>query len=874
MTKAEKPKTVLETILAWSRNDRPEWQRDALRRIVVDGTPGKDDIKELLDLCKKEHGDQSVTATAEPLEEKHLPVDPGEGESIGLASMEDIIGVNQLASDQKLEFQTDGLTIIYGANGSGKSGYARVLKKACRARHAGEIMPDIYHPSPTGNAKAKLSVSKSDGSLSPIDWEDNTDSSPELSAITVFDRDCASVHLQKKNEVWFRPFGLDIPDDLAGVSQQLKDKLTAEREQLEKQKDPAFDNPTWSPLSTIGKALSSLKSSSDLSALEPEEEFSEAEEARLLELQSDLGRDPAKAAASQNAVATSLEQMLSALREIEKACGDQALKAIIDLRTQADTARQVADAAANTAFGDLDIEGVGTPIWKGLWESARRYSESIGEEGIGFPPAEGDICVLCHQPISGEAAARMGRFEAFIKADTEAIAERAKAALDAATKDLVQFRIDIRLVSAARKALAGRDYDAARQILKFMARARLRRWQTLKQALEGQQQELAASTNLPGAQIEQAVSEIRTYAASLAATADPQARTRLETELAELQDRKQADNLISIGTVEIERLKKIAIIDACLGEMATTAITRLGNQIADDLITPTMRDQFYQEIVDLAANRVRVEVVRSGGKFGSPQYEVRFLSKPKAKVGDVLSEGEQTCVALASYLTELANASHTSALVFDDPVTSLDHRWRNKVAQRLVAEAAKRQVIVFTHDLIFVNDLHEMGLDSGVPIRLAHLTRGTDGVGVVKDDLPWRASKVPDRIDKLEKAARAAKKLHEAGDEEAYRREALNIYDELRAAWERGLEDIVFAGVILRHRDYIKTANLKKVTVLDEADASAFQAGFGKCSDYIKAHDPSRGRDADPPEPDELLADIEALKTWAETLRTKQKAVA
>ena len=109
---------------------------------MVDGTPGEDDIKELLDLCKKEHGDQSVTATAEPLEEKHLPVDPGEGESIGLASMEDIIGVNQLASDQKLEFQTDGLTIIYGANGSGKSGYARVLKKACRARHAGEIMPD------------------------------------------------------------------------------------------------------------------------------------------------------------------------------------------------------------------------------------------------------------------------------------------------------------------------------------------------------------------------------------------------------------------------------------------------------------------------------------------------------------------------------------------------------------------------------------------------------------------------------------------------------------------------------------------------------------------------------------------------------------
>ena len=340
-----------------------------------------------------------------------------------------------------------------------------------------------------------------------------------------------------------------------------------------------------------------------------------------------------------------------------------------------------------------------------------------------------------------------------------------------------------------------------------------------------------------------------------------------------MQDGKQADHLISTGYAEIERLKKIALVDACPRDMATQAITRLGNRIADDLITPTMRDQFRQEIVELAANRVHVEVARSGGKFGAPLYEIRFLQKPEAKVGDVPSEGEQTCVALASYLTELANASHTSALVFDDPVTSLDHRWRNKVARRLVSEAAKRQVVVFTHDLIFVNDLHEMASDSSVPIRLSHLTRGTEGVGVVNDNLPWRASGVRDRADKLEKAARTAKKLHEADDEEAYRREALNIYDELRAAWERGIEDVVFAGVILRHRDDIKTAHLKKVTVLEETDAEAFQAVIEKCCDDIEAHDPSRARDAEPPEPDELRADIHALKTEAETLYARQKAV-
>src|SRR5437016_13105984 len=96
---------------------------------------------------------------------------------------------------------------------------------------------------------------------------------------------------------------------------------------------------------------------------------------------------------------------------------------------------------------------------------------------------------------------------------------------------------------------------------------------------------------------------------------------------------------------------------------------------------------------------------KEGGPYGSPQYQVRLFAKPDAKVQDILSEGEKTCVGLAAFLTELATAGHQSALVFDDPVTSLDHRWRPQVAQRLVEEAAHRQIIVFTHDLIFVNDL-------------------------------------------------------------------------------------------------------------------------------------------------------------------------
>jgi len=197
---------------------------------------------------------------------------------------------------------------------------------------------------------------------------------------------------------------------------------------------------------------------------------------------------------------------------------------------------------------------------------------------------------------------------------------------------------------------------------------------------------------------------------------------------------------------------------------------------------------------------VRVEIVRSGGKICSPQYQVRLFAKPDAKVQDILSEGEKTCVALAAFLTELATAPHQSTLVFDDPVTSLDHRWRTSVAKRLVEEAAQRQVIVFTHDLIFVNDISDLAAEKKRPIRMVTVSRGKPGVGIVSYGMPWKAQRVEERIDNLEKDARGAQALYDNNQQEEYNREAARIYSNLRASWERALEDVAFFRVVQRHR--------------------------------------------------------------------------
>lgn len=865
-------RTVLEAILGWSA-DRPLWQRDALRRIVTGGTPDDHAVNEILALCKKEHGTDGIALEPAVLEGAHLPIAPVGGESIALASVGDIIGVNQLAPGQSLTFEPRGITIVYGPNGSGKSGYGRVLKRACRARKAGEIMPDAYNPHPAGKATGTFSILKNGVAAPPVSWTDDGKPDAVLSAVSVFDRDCGSVHVQEKNEVAFRPFGLDIPDDLAGVCQALKQKLGAEETQLNAVRDPVFEKPTWNPATPVGGIMTALRHDTDFAALEKLGEMTADEWSRLARLDEDLLKNPADAAAEQRLFAANLRQLIATLDRLTAAYGDEKLARMKTLADVARDKRAAADLSARETFDGLAVPGVGAEAWRTLWEAARRYSEQSAYPGAPFPPRGSEACVLCHQLLDADAKERLGSFEAFVRADAEAQAARAEKNYAEALTAFTAWHPDVRVIMQVRQRIAIQNAGLARKVLRFFASADWRRLKCLRALSTADVLVLPPFSPSPNAELEALAVVLEAYAVELDEAADPEGRDRLILERDTLKDRAAVTDFLETAKKEVKRLNDLRIVRACIAETATNAITRLGNDIADNVITPKMRDQFQSEIVRLAAEKVRVEIVRSGGQYGSPNYQVRLFANPKAKVHMVLSEGEQTCVALAAFLAELATAYHKSALVFDDPVTSLDHRWREKVAERLVEESSTRQIIVFTHDMVFVNDLHDKGLREGVPMKLVSLSRGPAGTGMVADGLPWQNAGIRDRIDKLEKAAREARKLYDANDEEGYRDAAVRIYDRLRATWERGLEDVAFAGVIHRHRDYIDTKNLKRVTVIEDADVETFRNNFKKCSDLVEAHDPSRARDGAVPPPDEILADIKTLADWGASIRDRQKAL-
>jgi hypothetical protein len=251
-------RNIFSEVLAWSKELSP-WQNEAIRRLFAKGVLTPTDKDEIFELAKIEHG--LATAPPQPvdlmLKAADLPTPPTPGQKLQLNGVRELVNVNALRGDRLTIGKQ--LTVVYGENATGKSGYARVMKKAFRARAVDPILRNVYSSATfVGPASAVFEIEEA-GKMRDEKWTDGVQSAECLGRFAVFDSKCARVYVSESNELTFVPYGFDIIHGLGVLTDEVKRRF----QDLAKSTTPKPD--ALQPLiddTTIGKRLAALTDAS------------------------------------------------------------------------------------------------------------------------------------------------------------------------------------------------------------------------------------------------------------------------------------------------------------------------------------------------------------------------------------------------------------------------------------------------------------------------------------------------------------------------------------------------------------------------------------------------------------------------------------
>lgn len=860
---------VLKEILDWS-GDRPNWQRDALRRLVMQGELKDADITELAKQSKASHG-LAEDVESEPLTKQHLPQPKDAATPVSLGWLKHNCGVNALAQDQTIAFGP-ALTVVYGANAAGKSGYTRILKRACRARGAEEILGNVVSGSTPGRPSATINY-KINGTDQEYRWDDDNPPHRDLSRVSVFDRHCASVYVTEQTDVAYRPLGLDLFDKLSDACEAVRRLLETERRELEAAATHLPEVAEGTKVHDVLSRLTSLTKPDDVRRLGTlsDEETAHLEDLRkrLRDLHSD---DPQKTAKTLEIRAKRVDGLAARIRTVAELLSDAAVEETFSARDRMKQARDAAETMRRETFDTQPLPSTGSDAWRALWAAAERFSNEDAYPEEAFPVTETNArCVLCQQQLRGDAIARFQRFHDFLSSEVQRERDQASGVFEQHRTALRNLPITDEAANEITDELQLEDSELAETTTAFLEAAQHRRLAVVN-ALGDDSVSPSELPGLPAApgRLAEYVDNLRKRMTELRGT-DRSARIKqIESELRELEARETLGKHLDAALGEIERKKRLAAYRECLDETNTTAITRKSTEVTKSAVTEQLASSFKDELKTLNFRHVEVEMVAAGGRRGALYHKIRLRRAPDTPVPKVVSEGEARCLSIASFFAELSTADDRSAILFDDPVSSLDDTWRRHVAERLVKEAKSRQVVIFTHDIVFLVALMEHAQEEDIGLQHQSLQRGFTAAGLCETGPPFDGMKVKSRIGYLKDRLQTAKTLYNDNKPSEYKEAGTHIYGHLRKTWERAVEEVLLYGVVERYRKSIQTQKVKRLHDITEDDCAALDAGMSKASQWEGGHDHAVAEGAQFPDPTEIEQDIKALDDWIKALRPRR----
>ncbi|TET07224.1 MAG: hypothetical protein E3J83_05310 [Candidatus Atribacteria bacterium] len=870
--------SALEKIIEWA-STLPAWESDAIRRMLTQSDFTDKDTQDIIDFLKKDHGlikNGKDISTPKRIESGNISGVPQTGINISLKSIKCISGVNAIPDNSILPLSSNGLNVIYGDNATGKSGYVRVLKKACRARDTEE---DILNNVFSENDKKVMAAFKInlDGEDKIINWENGEESKDELSNINVFDTKCARIIIDKKNNAQYLPYGTHVFEKLVEVLESIKNKLEQEKPLSEKPEIDEIDINT-----KAGKFYNEINIKSKKNDIEINAKWNESDEKKLKKLNKEIinieNNDPLKQAKKIRNIRERIKKLAKYLLNIRIGLSNKLETNIKEHIKLLAVAEKALEEASKLSLSNEPLRGAGSSAWQSLYNAAKKYSIEHAYPRKDFPNLEDNsLCVLCMQPIKdNDVKLRFERFKKFMEDTTKKDVEKVKEKLNTIRQlvDQIQF-YDDEVYSDVFQEISEEDEDLPGEIKTYLSLLKARKEDILKSIDNKKYTSLITVGNYPKRKIYNIYIELGKEAKKLEESADPDKLEKMKSYFNELKSRK----LLSKNKKEVlkylDALKKEEKYNKCLKEIKTRTrnITTKGRDIVSEALSPQLEKALKDELKQLGGSRFPVFFKVTGEK-GTTEHQLRLKgikTDRRVLLRDILCEGEQKVIAIAGFLAELKTSNQKNPIVFDDPVCSLDHRFRRSIAERLVIESKERQVIVFTHDLSFLMMLQEFSDKSDNEISIKSIERTVSTPGICSDYMPWDAMNVKERVKILKEKCDKLKEIHEKMLESEYNEKAGLLYGNIRETWERLVEELLLNGIVYRFGRDVQTKRLKRVVDISEDDYNKVYNAMEKCSNYLRGHDKAAELHQEMPKPAEIMNDIKEIEEYRKELVNKRK---
>lgn len=803
------PRNGLDLLIEWA-NEQDQWVRAIAGEVIT---------------TRREVSEQSVEgAYSMFLAEKGLSTDappniprlsagaasPENVEELRLIRLGTVSGVNALATGQEIAFNPR-LTVLFGENATGKTGYVRVLKRVASVRSAQPILGNI-HVSSAGKPHAAIEYSLS-GAKKSLEWNDET-GVPPFTRMNVFDSGAVALHVDDDLTYVYTPSELALFLYVHRAIDSVKIRLERDKDAAAAKAANPFlhrfsrDTTVYTKIETLGPSTS-LTEIETLAALTPEEEAS------LPTLRDRIEALQPQSAESRLQVATSDRDLYDGVFKIAQAAAsfswDKYNASVEEVRKTGERYAVV----SKTAFAGDDIPGIFGAAWQEFVVAGDAY---LRENGKAEQPQHGDHCPYCLQQLDARALILVRKYHDFCN-------NEAKRAFDATTETmkLLAERITslsistVKEVCERRRANFSEPTSAPLPLVKAI---------TVLTQLERSQSALAAGRAVEeSGGLRDAARELMsvaegevTKAAEAITNLRKQAEERkkeLEAETAKLrvlENRSTLRALLPDISTYVERAQWAGRATPLMGRVASIlrSLTEQSKIASKELLDKDFERLFTAECEMLRAPKVRLDFA---GRKGQAARKKTLVSDHR--LSEILSEGEQKAIALADFLAEAGLQRTTAPVIFDDPVNSLDYKRLQYVVNRIVTLSVTRQTIVFTHNIWFAAEILARFQKNKDECTFYNVLEAEGRIGIVargtgpRWDTPKTFSARINEI--LQEAKRGGEVLRSALVEKGY---------ELLRSWcEVFVEQELLHGVTQRYQPNVMMTQLPNIRV-DRLDAA------------------------------------------------------